>query len=56
MRPGLTGMWQVTCRNSGIYEMRIYWDMFYIRNWSLWLDLYITLRTIRTVLLREGSA
>lgn len=56
MRPGLTGLWQVTCRNSGVYEMRIYWDMYYIRNWSLWLDLYIILRTIRTVLLREGAA
>lgn len=56
VRPGLTGVWQVTCRNSGVYEMRIYWDMYYIRNWSLWLDLYIMLRTIRTVLLREGSA
>lgn len=56
VRPGLTGMWQVTCRNSGVYEMRIYWDMYYVRNWSLWLDLYIILRTVRTVLLREGSA
>ncbi len=56
VRPGLTGMWQVTCRNSGVYEMRIYWDMYYIRNSSLWLDLYIILRTVRTVLLREGSA
>jgi len=55
VRPGLTGLWQVTCRNSGVYEMRIYWDMYYIRNWSLWLDLYIILRTIRTVLLREGA-
>jgi|GEM_PF-183266 len=56
VRPGLTGMWQVTCRNSGVYEMRIYWDMYYVRNWSLWLDLYIILRTVRTVLLREGAA
>lgn len=55
MRPGLTGLWQVTCRNNGVYEMRIYWDMYYIRNWSLWLDLYIILRTIRTVLLLEGA-
>lgn len=55
MRPGLTGLWQVTCRNSGVYELRIYWDMYYIRNWSLWLDLYIMLRTVRTVLLREGA-
>lgn len=56
VRPGLTGLWQVTCRNSGVYEMRIYWDMYYIRNWSLWLDLYIILRTIRTVLLCEGAS
>ena len=55
VRPGLTGLWQVTCRNSGVYEMRIFWDIYYIRNWSLWLDLYIILRTIRTVLLREGA-
>lgn len=55
VRPGLTGLWQVTCRNSGVYEMRIYWDMYYIRNWSLWLDLYIILRTIRTVIMREGA-
>lgn len=53
--PGLTGLWQVTCRNNGIYEMRVYWDMQYIRNWSLWLDVYIILRTVRTVLLREGA-
>ena len=56
VRPGLTGMWQVTCRNSGVYDRRIYYDMYYIRNWSLWLDLYIILRTVRTVILREGSA
>ena len=56
VRPGLTGMWQITCRNSGVYDRRIYYDMYYIRNWSLWLDLYIILRTIRTVVLREGSA
>lgn len=56
VRPGITGMWQVSCRNAGVYEKRIYWDMYYIRHWSLWLDMYIILRTIRTVLLREGSA
>jgi Undecaprenyl-phosphate galactose phosphotransferase WbaP len=55
VRPGLTGLWQVTCRNNGVYEMRIYWDMYYVRNWSLWLDLYILLRTVRTVALREGA-
>lgn len=34
VRPGLTGLWQVSCRNSGVYELRIYWYMYYIRNWA----------------------
>ncbi len=55
VRPGLTGLWQVRCRNSGVYELRIYWDMYYIRNWSIWLDCYLIMRTVRTVLLREGG-
>lgn len=56
VRPGLTGLWQVRCRNSGVYDLRIYWDMYYIRNWNIWLDLYLIVRTIRTVLFREGAA
>jgi Undecaprenyl-phosphate galactose phosphotransferase WbaP len=56
VRPGLTGLWQVRCRNSGVYDLRIYWDMYYIRNWNIWLDLYLIFRTIRTVLLREGAS
>lgn len=56
LRPGLTGLWQVTCRNSGVYERRIYWDMYYVRNRCLWLDLYIILRTCRTMLLCEGAS
>jgi len=54
VRPGLTGLWQVRARNSGVYELRIYWDMYYIRNWCIWLDLYLIMRTLRTVLMREG--
>ncbi len=54
VRPGLTGLWQVRCRNNGVYDLRIYWDMYYIRNWSIWLDLYLIMRTIKTVVMREG--
>lgn len=54
VRPGLTGLWQVRARNSGVYELRIYWDMYYIRNWCVWLDLYLIMRTLRTVVMREG--
>ena len=56
VRPGLTGLWQISCRNNGVYELRIYWDMYYIRHWSLWLDGFIVLRTFRTVLMREGTS
>jgi len=55
VRPGLTGLWQVSGRNNTTYEDRVKLDTYYVRNWSLWLDYFIILRTIRTVLLREGS-
>lgn len=55
VRPGLTGLWQVKCRNNGVYELRIYWDMYYIRNWNIWLDMYLIMRTIKTVAMREGA-
>lgn len=55
VRPGLTGLWQVSGRNNTQYEDKIRLDTYYIRNWSPWLDYYIFLRTVRTVVLREGS-
>lgn len=55
VRPGLTGLWQVSGRNNTSYEDRIRLDTYYVRNWSLWLDYFILLRTVRTVFLREGS-
>lgn len=55
VRPGLTGMWQVECRNRGVYELRIFWDMYYIRNWCVWMDLYLIMRTVKVMLFREGG-
>lgn len=55
VRPGMTGLWQVSGRNNTSYADRIRLDMYYTRNWSLWLDYFILLRTVRTVLFREGS-
>lgn len=55
VRPGLTGLWQVSGRNNTSYSDRVRLDAYYVRNWSLWLDYYVLLRTIRTVLCREGS-
>jgi exopolysaccharide biosynthesis polyprenyl glycosylphosphotransferase len=55
VRPGLTGLWQVSGRSEIGYEERVRLDMFYIRNYSLWLDLQLILRTIPAVLLKKGA-
>ncbi|MEM7812379.1 MAG: undecaprenyl-phosphate galactose phosphotransferase WbaP [Planctomycetota bacterium] len=55
VRPGISGLWQISGRNNTTYEERVRLDDYYVRNWSPWLDLYILLRTVRTVLLREGA-
>lgn len=55
VRPGMTGMWQVSGRNLLTYEQRIGHDAYYIRNWSPWLDLYILARTVTAVLLARGA-
>lgn len=54
--PGITGLWQVSGRTSTSYERRIELNSHYVRNWSLWLDAYIFVRTIRVVLFREGAS
>lgn len=53
--PGLTGMWQVSGRNLLSYEERIGYDLYYVRNWSIWLDLHILARTVKTVLKGDGA-
>ena len=53
--PGLTGLWQVSGRSAVSYQQRIDFDLFYINNWSLGLDLLILLRTIPAVLSRRGA-
>ncbi len=55
VRPGITGMWQISGRNDTSYEERVKFDEYYVRNWSVWLDLYILVRTVKTVLLTEGA-
>jgi Undecaprenyl-phosphate galactose phosphotransferase WbaP len=53
--PGLTGLWQVSGRNNTTYEERVAFDEYYVHNWSVWLDLYILVRTIKTVATAEGA-
>ena len=51
VRPGLTGLWQVSGRNNLAYSQRVRLDLHYVRHRSVWLDLRIILRTIGVVLL-----
>jgi undecaprenyl-phosphate galactose phosphotransferase len=55
VRPGLTGLWQVSGRNDLSYEQRVELDSWYVRNWSPWFDLTILFRTIGVVLGRKGA-
>ncbi len=53
--PGITGLWQISGRNNTSYAERLQLDSHYVRNWSPWFDLYILLRTVKTVLFCEGA-
>ena len=55
IKPGLTGLWQVSGRNDVSYEERIRLDLYYIYNWSLSMDLRIVLQTVPVVLMRKGA-
>jgi lipopolysaccharide/colanic/teichoic acid biosynthesis glycosyltransferase len=55
VRPGLTGLWQVSGRSDVPYEERVRLDMFYIRNYSIWLDLQLIFRTLPVVLSGKGA-
>ena len=54
-RPGLTGLWQISGRSSTGYRQRIELDCCYVRNWSIWKDLAILLKTVPAVLKRHGA-
>ncbi|AFY59493.1 undecaprenyl-phosphate galactose phosphotransferase WbaP [Synechococcus sp. PCC 6312] len=55
VKPGITGLWQVSGRNNISYEERVNLDAYYVRNWSVWLDFYILLRTVWVVLMADGA-
>jgi Undecaprenyl-phosphate galactose phosphotransferase WbaP len=55
VRPGITGLWQVSGRNDTTYAERIAFDEYYVRNWSIWLDSYILARTAKAVLFANGA-
>lgn len=55
VKPGITGLWQISGRNDIGYDERVQLDTWYVRNWSIEQDLIILMKTIVTVLFRKGS-
>jgi Undecaprenyl-phosphate galactose phosphotransferase WbaP len=53
--PGITGLWQVSGRNNTTYAERVAFDEYYVRNWSIWLDLYILTKTFHAVVTADGA-
>jgi Undecaprenyl-phosphate galactose phosphotransferase WbaP len=55
MRPGITGLWQVSGRGDCSHDERLAMVAYYVRSWSMWLDLVILVRTIKTVVRGHGA-
>ena len=53
--PGITGMWQVNGRSDTTYEERVQMDTWYVRNWSVWIDIIYLFKTVAVVLERKGA-
>ncbi|MCB1884170.1 MAG: undecaprenyl-phosphate galactose phosphotransferase WbaP [Geminicoccaceae bacterium] len=55
VRPGLTGLWQISGRSDLDYDRRISLDTWYVRNWTLWYDVLILFKTLLTVPAKAGA-
>jgi len=54
VRPGITGLWQVTGRNNTSFKRRVELDCWYISNWNIWHDVVILFKTVTAVLCKRG--
>ncbi len=55
VRPGITGLWQVSGRSNTSYGERVALDVRYVRHWSVWLDIYLLARTLGVVVRGDGA-
>ncbi len=55
VKPGISGLWQISGRNDLRYDKRVQLDLFYIKNWSIWMDIIILLRTFLVVIYGKGA-
>jgi lipopolysaccharide/colanic/teichoic acid biosynthesis glycosyltransferase len=55
VKPGITGLWQVSGRSDTTYGQRVAMDVHYVRNWSLWMDIYLLWKTLSVVLRKQGA-
>ena len=55
VKPGITGLWQVSGRSDTDYAKRVSLDAYYVLNWSPWMDIWILVRTVYAVLFMRGA-
>ncbi|MDR2494771.1 MAG: undecaprenyl-phosphate galactose phosphotransferase WbaP [Spirochaetaceae bacterium] len=55
VRPGLSGLWQVSGRSDTDYNERVAFDSYYLQSWSVWLDLWVLYKTVWVVLKGKGA-
>uniref|UniRef100_UPI003863ABC2 exopolysaccharide biosynthesis polyprenyl glycosylphosphotransferase n=1 Tax=Anaerovibrio slackiae TaxID=2652309 RepID=UPI003863ABC2 len=55
VRPGITGMWQTSGRSDTTYEERVQMDTWYVRNWSVWIDMKYLFKTFEAVVSKKGA-
>ncbi|MGC8766136.1 MAG: exopolysaccharide biosynthesis polyprenyl glycosylphosphotransferase [Brevinematia bacterium] len=55
VKPGITGLWQISGRNESDYDSRVRTDIWYVENWSFWLDIVIIIKTIPAIIKAKGA-
>ncbi|MDR0316717.1 MAG: sugar transferase, partial [Treponema sp.] len=55
VKPGLTGLWQVSGRSDTDYNERVSYDTYYLQSWSVWLDVWILFKTFSAIVKGRGA-